>query len=153
MSAGPASFRLEGWESRLVAVIEAARARSYALGEYDCFRLACAAVAALTGVDLWPAWAGRYRTRREALRLLVEFAGPGHSAAAMPLFSAAFTRLFCAARESPRRARRGDILEYVDSASGEQHLGVCVGACAAVPGEHGLLFVPLSQCAGVWRIG
>ena len=145
-------MRLEGWERRLLAVIDDARARPYALGEHDCFRLACSAVQALTGADLWTYWAGKYKTRREALRLLAEFALLPHGATALEVFTAAAGRLFHTRLESPRRACRGDIMEYIDPPSGEPHLGVCVGAHAAVLGEHGLAFVPITRCEGCWRI-
>lgn len=133
--------RLQGWESRLAAVIEHARAAPYCLGTHDCFRVACQAVEALTGVDLWRAWAGRYATRQESIRLMAEYAGD---------FTACFTKLFEIAPAHVAQARRGDILEYV---AGDPHLGVCVGERVAVLGERGLAFVPLAACRHVWRIG
>ena len=139
----PAVERIEGWEGRLARVIEAARHERYALGEHDCFRLACQAVHALTGVDHWAAWAGRYHTPREALRLLSENGGS---------FTGAFTQLFGVDPCMPHWSRRGDVLEYRD-ATGQQHLGVCVGARVAVLGEQGLMFMWLDDCAHCWRIG
>ena len=135
--------RIEGWEGRLAAVIDAACCTPYVLGQHDCFRLACEAVNALTGVDHWPAWAGRYHTPREALRLLAENGGS---------FTAAFTQLFGVEPSAPNTAQRGDVLEYRD-ATGQQHLGVCVGAHVALLGEQGLAFQRLRDCAHVWRIG
>ena len=142
-AAGPA-FRLQGWESRLAAIVEAARSTPYKLGEHDCFRFACAAVEALTGADIWTTWAGRYRTRREALRRIHEFGGGG--------FTEAATRLFGGPLVHPGLARRGDVLEYEDAAR-EQHLGVCVGAHVAVLKDSGLAFVPLHECRHGWRVG
>jgi len=135
--------RLPGWEGRLAEVVEVARSEPYALGAHDCFRFACRAVEALTGVDLWSEWAGRYRTRREALRRIHEYGGAG--------FTEAGTKLFGVAPARVATARRGDVLEYVDP-DGEQHLGVCVGGDVAVLAEAGLAFVKLSQCRHVWRI-
>lgn len=134
--------RLPGWEERLAEAIEAARGVPYRLGEADCFWLACAAVRATTGVDHWPAWRGRYATRREAWRLIREYDPAG--------FTAAYSRLF-GSKPAPMGALdRGDIAEYVDR---EPHLGVVIGARVAVYGEAGLAFVPRSACRHGWRIG
>ena len=75
------AVRIDGWESRLAGVIESAANTPYALGVHDCLRIACAAEAALTGVDRWPQWAGRYATRADCYRLLREYAGRQPSAA------------------------------------------------------------------------
>jgi hypothetical protein len=139
----PPLERREGWEGRLAAVLEDARGRSYVLGEHDCFRLACAAVEALTGVDLWAAWAGRYRTRREALALLASYGGT---------FTGAFSRLFGAAPEPIALARRGDIAEYQDP-RGERHLGVVNGARVVLLLAAGVEGIPRSACRHAWRIG
>lgn len=135
--------RLQGWESRLAALIEDARAKPYKLGEHDCFRMACAAVEALTGVDRWPQWSG-YRTRREALRLL---ASKGHRS-----FDEAFSWLFGEQPAPMAMARRGDICKLVDD-RGEAHLGVCTGSGIAVLVETGLSFIPRTACAHCWRVG
>jgi hypothetical protein len=47
--------RVRNWEARLAAHGEAMRAEAYALGRMDCARAAVLAVAAVTGVDIWPA--------------------------------------------------------------------------------------------------
>ncbi|TAK45267.1 MAG: hypothetical protein EPO27_10640 [Betaproteobacteria bacterium] len=136
-------MRLEGWESRLHAVIEASRHTPYALGTHDCFRVACAVVEALTGVDYWPTW-GRYATKREAKRLI---ASRGHAT-----FEEAFSWLFGTAFSDVRHAQRGDIV-CIQTEDGEKHLGVCLGAHAAFTAPEGVLFVPTLTCLGCWRIG
>jgi len=139
--------RIEGWESRLTAVIEAARATPYVLGEHDCFRLACRVIEALTGVDRWPEWAGRYATRRECLALL---ATHGHN------FTEAGNWFFGAEPVSWRQARRGDILEYRELSgpqAGEAHLVVCQGERSAGLLGVGFVFVPTAACAHAWRVG
>lgn len=135
--------RLEGWEGRLLAVIEAARHQRYELGQHDCFRVACAAIEALTGVDRWPEWAGRYSTRREALHLIAQY---GHS------FEHAFSWFFGTEPAGPKLARRGDICALA-TPDGEKHLGVCMGVDTAFLAEPGLLFVPTSSCLCCWRVG
>lgn len=134
--------RLEGWEGRLAAAIEAARHIPYELGRHDCVWLACRSIEALTGIDLWEQWAGRYSTKREALRIILEYDAGG--------FTAAFSRLFGSKPVSVFRLRRGDIVEYFDH---EQHLGVCIGSEVAMFGESGIIFVPLDSCKIGWRMG
>ncbi len=135
--------RREGWESRLPLVIEAARNETYELGRHDCFRLACRAIEALTGVDRWAEYAGRYQTRRQELKLLAEHGST---------FEAAFDRVFGIIHVGVKQARRGDIVSLVTS-DGKKHLGVCIGARAAFLAETGLLFVPLPHCFCAWLIG
>ena len=137
-------MRIEGWESRLHAVIEAARDVPYQLGVHDCFRLACAAVNALTGVDRWPSFAGQYSTRNEAVRHIARV-GSSFEAAASVCFASP-------ALDDMRLARRGDLCAYRDEA-GEKHLGVCMGAQVAVLGVAGLAWVPRRSCHACWRIG
>lgn len=140
----PVEFdRVEGWERRLDAVMQATQNEPYVLGQHDCFRVACQAVEALTGADLWSEWAGKYSTQREALRLIAEYGGG--------TFNDAASRLFRTEPERPLYARRGDILKYAEN--GTPHLGVCRGRNVAVLGEKGLLSVPLSSCECVWKIG
>lgn len=135
-------MRLEGWEGRLDALIQGARGRAYELGEHDCFRLACAVVHALTGVDRWPEFSG-YRSRREAL---LKIARHGRS------FEAAGDWFFGAPAVDTRHARRGDIcaLQTVD---GEKHLGVCLGAEVAMLAPEGLVYTPTATCLCCWRVG
>jgi uncharacterized protein DUF6950 len=137
-------MRLEGWEGRLVAAIEAARARPYELGAWDCFRFACSCVEALTGVNRWGEFAGRYRSRRESLALIAEHGST---------FEAAFDWFFSAQAVDVRAAQRGDIVAY-RGPDGEKHLGVVTldGTQAALLGPEGLAFVPVLTCLCAWRV-
>jgi hypothetical protein len=135
--------RLPGWEERLASVIERAWAEPYVLGRHDCFRVACAALAALTGEDRWPQWAGRYTSKSESYALIRRYGGS---------FDRAFDWFFGIENEPARRARRGDIVKYVD-ATGEAHLGVCLAPGVAVLGERGMELIELAACCCCWRIG
>lgn len=135
--------RVEGWERRLAAVLEEARRKPYELGRHDCFRLACAAIEALTDADRWPEFEGRYASRAEALRLLARH---GRS------FEAAFDWFFGSPHVSTKLARRGDICALA-TPDGEKHLGVATGSHVAFLAEDGLLDVPLSKCLCCWRVG
>lgn len=135
--------RLEGWESRLAAVIETARHRPYVLGEHDCFRVACAAVEALTGVDHWPTFAGRYATKREALALLAQHGST---------FEAAGDGFFGVPHAPVEYAMRGDIVA-LRTADGEKHLAVWTGSALACMAEEGLLFLPRAAGYCCWKVG
>lgn len=135
--------RLPGWENRLAALIEGLEGRPYQLGEHDCFRLACAVIQALVGVDRWALFAGRYSTRRECLVLLGQW---GSS------FTAAGDRFFGSPAVPWKLARRGDLLEWRDS-SGQAHLVVCNGARAVGLLSNGPVSIALHDCAHAWRVG
>lgn len=140
----PPLHRLPGWELRLNAVLDAARARPYVLGEADCLRLACEDVAALTGVDFWPRFAG-YTTRRSALVTIARIA---------PSLGDAVTVTLETPPVGVFMARRGDLLLFRDDA-GEDHLGVCCGSTVALTAPQGWLQMSLAHpglvCA--WGIG
>jgi hypothetical protein len=134
-------MRLEGWEGRLYAVLDAARARPYKLGEHDCFKVACQVLEALTGVNRWPEFAGHYTTRREARRLIARH---GRS------FEAAFDWFFGSANVPVRYAQRGDIVAL--AAGDDKHLGVCLGAESTFLSDEGLVRLPTLDCLCAWKI-
>lgn len=136
-------MRLPGWERRLEAVVDACRDRPYQLGQADCLRFACEAIAALTGRDHWSLFEGRYHSKAGALRLLAKW---GRS------WRHAGEAFFGAEPVPPALARRGDILTFDDGR--EKHLGVCVGATVALYGDVGLVFVPVTddRLVECWRV-
>jgi hypothetical protein len=135
--------RIEGWESRLIAAVEAARWTRYELGVHDCFRVACHVVEALTGVDRWPEFAGRYHDKRGAVALLAEHG---------KTFEAAFDWFFDTPHVPVQEAARGDIVA-LRTADGEKHLGVCLGCDVAFLAPEGLLFLQRSSAHCAWRVG
>lgn len=136
--------RRQGWELRLNAVLDAARARPYVLGEADCLTVACEVVKALTGVDFWPRFAG-YRTPRQALVTIMRVA---------PSLGEAVTATLGVPQSGVFAAWRGDLLLFRDS-SGEDHLGVSIGPQVALTAPEGWLLIPLAHpgllCS--WRVG
>jgi hypothetical protein len=139
----PDAARLDGWEARLAVLFKDAHQKPYVLGQHDCFSFACAAVLALTGVDLWSQWAGAYSDRRGALRAIATYGGN---------FTDAASKLFGSAPVPMHRAMRGDICEYRDR-EGEKHLGVVDGSHCTVLGEHRVGTLPRSDFEHAWRIG
>ena len=103
----------------------------------------CTAIAAMTGTDFWPRFAG-YRTRRQALVTIARIA---------PSLGEAVGRVLDVPPNSPRSALRGDVVLFRDDI-GEDHLGLCVGAYVAVLGPSGLLRVPITdeRLLGAWRV-
>lgn len=136
-------MRLEGWEGRLALAVSAAHAQPYELGRHDCFRLACRIVEALTGVDRWPEFAGRYTTERGALHLLAQHASS---------FEAAFDWFFGSPSVNVRLARRGDIAA-IEGPDGKKHLGVVIDERVAALGPEGLVYVPCATCLCAWKVG
>ena len=136
--------RLPGWEERLEAVLVAAANKPYRIGTHDCLRLACRAVEALTGVDYWREFAGRYKSQRDALRRIRMYGDT---------LTDAVTVVLGITPKGPLMARRGDLLTYRDE-SGE-HIGVCAGATVALMAEGGLVYVALDDASLLfsWRIG
>jgi hypothetical protein len=127
----------------LAQVLEDARHKPYVLGEHDCFRVACAVVQALTGVDHWPMFCG-YNTKREALLRIAAYGGT---------FRAAGDRLFgVASSELVLHARRGDIAALADLA-GELHLGVVTGTHIWGVSGAGVVQVPVTKAQYAWSIG
>lgn len=136
--------RIEGWESRLYRVIEAARNEPYELGRHDCFKVSCQVIEALTGVDRWPEFAG-YRTRREALMRIAEHGSN---------FEEAGDWFFGGPRIPLAYARRGDIVALAAPHDGDKHLGVCLGNQVAFLSDQGLdLSLKVEKCLCAWKVG
>ena len=136
--------RIEGWESRFNAVVAGALDKPYRLGRYDCFLFACACAEALTGVNPGLAHHGTYRGRIGAARRIREFAGGG--------MREGITKLLGVPPGPPRLARRGDWMLWTDAA-GQDHIGVCLGATAALLAKSGLNQVALDDCSAAWPVG
>lgn len=138
-------MRLPGWERRLNDILNDARTQPYELGRHDCFRVACSVLEALTGEDRWSEFSGRYKNKREAVKLIAEYGSN---------FVSAFEWFFRSSSVSVKEARRGDIVA-IRTEDGEHHLGVVTldGANAALFGESGLVYLPVMSCLCAWRIG
>lgn len=136
-------MRLEGWDARLNSLIESARPKVLEFGTWDCFKLTCAVIEALTGVDRWPEFA--YRTRREAIAKLRKHGD----------FLPAFDWFFGSPHTHWKHARRGDIACGTESGrSIWRPFGVVVGADIVFLGKkRGITFAPINAATCVWRVG
>jgi hypothetical protein len=135
--------RVEGWEVLLDDLITDALLKPYVLGEHDCFRLACSVVQMLTGVNRWPEFAGKYKTRKQAERLLAVHGST---------FELAGDWFFGSAHLPASQATRGDIC-CVETEDKAKHLGICIGKYNALLGPEGLVFLPTLDARCAWRIG
>lgn len=123
------------WSSRLFAVIEAHRHRSFAWGSDDCGLFASRCYDAMHGTDIEE-------------RLLAEYAEEG---AQRLVARRSMAELVTAYIGEPVNARavRGDIVT-VDGGEGEA-LGVCLGSKVAALGANGLRYLSRADITGVWR--
>lgn len=126
-------LRVEGWERRLMALIEERRRAPFAWGTNDCISFASDAVMAITGIDPLAAWRGTYAADAIFDLLTIE-------------------REFGRGRQQIAAARRGDIVLMPTSVS-IHGAAVCLGELSAAPGEHGLIFNRTRMAKLFWPVG
>jgi hypothetical protein len=138
------AIRLEGWEGRLAALVEARRHVPFQWGVNDCLMFAADAVLAVTGRDPAENHRGWYDDKGSALRHLAR----GHGS----LWKAVEYHLGAAGNVVD--ARRGDIAigTWSDDLPG-MTLGVVLGAHVATPGPEGLVFNGLRTAMRAWPVG
>jgi hypothetical protein len=135
--------RLDGWDRRLHALLQATRMRPFAWGTHDCCSFALEAYRALIGEAAPNPY--QWDSLLSAQRLLHRRGGVAGLAG----------EWFGAPVAGWKSGRRGDI-GLVDARRGldsADALAVIVGAHACGPGPAGLEFVSLSAVRRVWRIG
>jgi hypothetical protein len=136
-------MRLDGWEERLEAAIEAGRTRTFAWGgiedRHDCCTFAARCIDAVTGSSLIVNLACEYDDERTALRFLARHGG----------LAGAVTHYLGEGVPRWSAARRGDVC-LVPTERGDG-LGVCVGNRIAVAGD-GVELYPLELAQLVWAI-
>lgn len=137
--------RLDDWEARLIAVLEAAQSRPFRLGTWDCALFAAAAVEAQTGFDGGAPFRGRYTTVIGFRRALKR---AGFADQFAP-FDAAL-----GARVAPLQAARGDIVSDGERlgvmwAKGPLFVG---GEGSDVAHEIGLVSLPRHVVQWGWRV-
>lgn len=133
------------WEPRLTAFVEAARARPYAYGQWDCVLLCAGAVKAVTGKDPARGHRGKYRSPASAVRYLRSL-GFDHPEQLIDSQLAPKPVGF---------AQRGDLV-LCRTPSGDNP-GVCMGDFALVVGQQGeaegLVPVPRTLWLKAWAVG
>jgi len=128
--------RREDWPLRLNDVIEAARGRPFDWVTHNCATFCAAGVAAMTGEDLAPAFAGLHASAPDAARASTRLADEVTARLGAPV--------------APAWARRGDVVLVQND--GRVLLGLCVGVQVASVGENGLAFVSIKEGVCAWHI-
>lgn len=134
-------MRIESWETRLNDAIEAALHRPFRWGENDCCLFAAECIKVITGVDYGSAHRGHYDSAKDAVCLLDELGGLEEVA-----------RMTGFPEVPPPMAQRGDLV--VATNDGREVLGIVdmTARQIAVPGESGLVFLPISMASKAWRV-
>lgn len=139
--------RIDLWEGRLASLIDKARDTSFEWGKHDCALFAADGVQALTGFDPASPYRGRYRSEKEAGKILSKVGG--------------LIGLMETVAESqgwrsvePLFAQRGDVV--MAEVDGLMPLGVCTGSHFAFLMEpKGLVELDVmdKRVLMAWRIG
>jgi hypothetical protein len=129
--------RLDDWEKRLAAYLDGVRDDVDALGPLPCARFAAEAAHAITGVDYYAPYRGRYKTETGAAKVLRRIGGGD--------LPSTFDLHF--EQKPPAFAQRGDLVF-----DGEV-MGVCVGGTALFVHFDQLIEQPRTQWEKAWAVG
>lgn len=132
--------RVDGWEMRLAAEIEAVRAKAFAWGRHDCCTWAASVVQAMTGQDFAARWRGTYRSAAGAARAIRKAGCGGMIEAVQSVLGAPLS--------SPAFAQRGDVVVDEEGLA----VGICTGQMAVFLAPVGLIEQPTLSCRMAWRI-
>lgn len=156
MSEGKRLRLLDGWDARLHAAIEAARAKPFQWGVHDCCLFACDCVLAVTGVDMAAegpngSLRGTYDSLQGAVAAMKRICG-----AKEPVTVEQLVEHFAArhgAREvKPAFARRHAVTLFDEPDLGPA-LGVCLGGVAAhLRPVEGLVYAPMRLVRRSWMV-
>jgi len=138
--------RTDGWEGRIAVALRAVRGWTYVRGQTDCITMVCLFIREMTGVDLWPRWAGQYKGLRGALVHLARMADYEQ-----PYLTRAVSNVLGVEPAPAMQARRGDVVEF--QASDGPHVGIALHTEAVGFGVDGVYFVPIKHCDHCWSIG
>lgn len=137
--------RQRGWERRLVAAIEAGRARSFEWGAFDCGLFLADVTLAMTEVDHGEPFRGKYTTAEGAAVALRRFAGGGLDETLTKVFGEPI---------DPNFARRGDaVVVGTDLGPAAGVVGVDGTLVHVVAPERGLTALPRDAVLKAWRVG
>ncbi len=130
-------MRIQGWESLLVAHVEAAQEQEFRWGEHDCALWCAKWVFLATGRNLFEDWTAKYSSERQ-LKSLMKKRGFADVAA---IADAA------AARKPIAFAMRGDILLHPSGV-----LGICTGTDGVFIVKQGVITERTSRCVTAWSV-
>lgn len=138
------TIRPEGWEHKLSDLIESARCKEYRISKHDCALFVNEGIKISTGKDYSAQWKGKYSSSREALKVIAQLGFRTLREATSHILGRNFV--------PARSLSRGDPALYID-ASGQQHLGICMGATVVCLLEgKGIVHIPLEIIPGGWKL-
>ncbi len=147
--------RIEGWEGALLRFVEGCRSAPFSWGRFDCCLFAADALRAITGVDAFAPFRGRYRSGGGALRVMRRAGYDDLLGAASAVLGGLGLN-----EVAPLSARRGDIvaIALADGNAGAREgfshaLGVAMAGDCLVPMHRaGLARRPLTHVARAWHV-
>ncbi len=131
-------MRVDGWPEILHAEIESARDKPFVWGKCDCCLFAANVVMAMTGNDYASEFRGKYNTAKGSAKALIKY---GHKT----LSSTMNEKL-----PSVRFPKRGDVVMAI--VSGEEALGICIGAMCVFKAPDGVVQMPVCDIAAAWEV-
>lgn len=138
--------RVSNWPAQLTEAVRLAGSRSFVWGESDCCLISADIIRAITGIDPAKDIRGTYDSRLGAARVVEGFGG-------IEAMAGAFAAQYGWPEVPTNRASRGDlVMSEPETEGGWPALGICVGPDAVFPGESGLVFKRVRNCAKAWRI-
>lgn len=140
--------RIQGWELALAEEFERAREKPFEWGRHDCGTFALRVYARLRGEE--PVIWANYTTPIGLQRAIRKLGFSTHAEVA--------THLIGPPMDNVLMAKRGDVVltSAIEITLGgervllDEAFGICLGACAAVPGDNGLEFIPMDACQMAW---
>jgi hypothetical protein len=137
------------WPSALDKFLADNYETKFEYGKFDCCLFVCSAIEAMTGTDIAAPFRGRYRSRREALRAVWEYAGKGTVRAV----AERVTLDHGMPRVEILLAQRGDVA-LIGRPKRDCSLGIIAltGRDVIVLTAKGMQSIPLTEAAFAWRV-
>ena len=137
-------MRPHNWQSLLSEAIEAARAKPFEYGRFDCMLFCADTLQAITGID-YAAPVRGYSTFEEAAQIIARYGGKEQL----------ITALLGSDSLHISRARRGDVvlatLKTVDDGVSDC-AGICLGHLSVFPKDVGLQMQSTLAARLAWRV-
>ncbi len=139
--------RVQNWPTELDKVIIEYQTHLFEWGKSDCGTFAADVVRAITGIEIYQEFKGRYNTARSFAKLLIDC----DSRSISELFDLVagengFNKI------EVNQAHRGDIVANRASDMTPECLGVISGPKAIFHANDGLISVDRSECVLAWSI-
>lgn len=136
--------RKEGWEQRLITHIEKVHNKPFKRGQHDCALFVCNCIYEMTGCDLAEDFRGKYKTKKEAFKMLREKGCEN-------LRDIAFARTGTP-YENINFAKRGDVVLLKCGEGFSLGIVDMSGRFAVTTGENELVYKPKDEWLEVWEI-